>query len=50
MSNPVPSSIITTARRTESIDAREVVKFVSKNTTELFGPTTKETGKIFELM
>ena len=42
--------LVTTARRTESSDAKEVVKFVNRSTIELFGPNTKETGKLFEIM
>jgi hypothetical protein len=44
------SSIMTTARRTETIDAKEVVKFVNKSTLEIFGSNCKEVGKLFEFM
>ena len=44
------SSIITMARRTESVDAKKILKFIDQSTLELFGPTVKEIGKIFELM
>lgn len=44
------SSILTTARRTETIDAKEVIKFVNKSTLEIFGPNCREIGKIFEFM
>jgi hypothetical protein len=43
-------STITTARRTETIDAKEIVKFVNKSTLEIFGPNCKEVGKLFEFM
>lgn len=43
-------SIITTARRTEASDAKEVVNFVNRSTLELFGPGCKEVGKLYELM
>jgi hypothetical protein len=42
--------LVTTARRTESSDAKEVVKFVNRSTLELFGPNVRETGKLFEIM
>jgi hypothetical protein len=42
--------LVTTARRTESSDAKEVAKFVNRSTVELFGPNTKETGKLIEIM
>lgn len=42
--------LVTTARRTESSDAKEVVKFVNRSTIELFGPSTKEAGKLFEII
>lgn len=50
MSKRVQTSVMTKARRTELVDAQEVVKFVNKQTTDLFGANTKETGKIYELM
>lgn len=43
-------SIVTTARRTESLDAKEIIKFVNNSTTELFGPLVKEPGRLLELM
>ena len=50
MSKRIQSSIVTKARRTELVDAQEVSKFVNKQTLDLFGPNTKELGKIYELM
>lgn len=50
MSKRIQTSIVTKARRTELVDAQEVVKFVNKQTTDLFGPKCKELGKIFELI
>ncbi len=43
-------SAFPTARRTETIDANEVIKFVNKSTIEIFGPSCKHIGKIFEFM
>ena len=43
-------SIVTTARRTESLDAKEIIKFVNHSTIELFGPQVREPGRLFELM
>jgi hypothetical protein len=50
MSKRAQTSIVTTARRTEPSDAKELVKYVTKYTQELFGPVVKELGKIQEIM
>ena len=44
------TSIVTRARRTELIDAQEVLNLTNNQTCELFGPNCRELGKLFELM
>ena len=50
MSKRAQTSIETKARRTELVDAQDLIKFVNKQTTDLFGSSCRELGKIFELM
>ena len=49
-SNIKSDKLLIKARRSELIDAQNVVKLVNETTRELFGPKTKEVGKIVELM
>lgn len=50
MSKKLKGSIVSTARRTEPSDAKEIIKFVNQSTLELFGPGSKEVGKVYEIM
>lgn len=50
MSKRIQTSIVTKARRTELVDAQQVIKYVNKQTLDLFGSNVKELGKIYELM
>ena len=43
-------SVLIKARRAEAIDADEIVKYVDRKTMDLFGPNTREVGKITEIM
>jgi hypothetical protein len=38
------------ARRSELVDAQEIVKLVNHSTLELFGIKSKDLGKLFEFM
>jgi hypothetical protein len=50
MSKRAQTSVVTTSRRTEASDAKEIVKYVNNYTLDLFGPACKEIGKIHEFM
>ncbi|CAF0802788.1 unnamed protein product [Brachionus calyciflorus] len=43
-------SLITTARRTEATDAKEILRYINNHTLELFGPNCKEIGTIHEII
>ena len=43
-------TVITTARRTEPSDAKEILRFINNHTVELFGPNCREIDRIYEFM